>query len=148
MNCQFWNYFTFWMGNYNFRCMPTASTKCVNFEWRSKGRVSKVRAHYPIKQQPSQSCKSFCNKSNFCSCINYYNTAEEKFAYWKKRKKSLYNKNLMIFLGEIQNWEHNFGMNYNLLENLLFTLWIKKKKKKYIYMFYQKDYNVKILMCL
>ena len=30
------------MVNYYFRSMATASKKCVNLEWRSKGRVSKL----------------------------------------------------------------------------------------------------------
>ena len=42
MNHQFWNCFSFWMVNYYFRSMPTASTKFVNLEWRSKGMMSKL----------------------------------------------------------------------------------------------------------
>ena len=40
MGCQFWNCFSFWMGVYYFRRMPTASTKCINLERRSLGRMS------------------------------------------------------------------------------------------------------------
>ena len=48
MNWQYWNYFSFRKMIRYFHSMPTASTKCVNLEWRSWGRVSEVRAHYPI----------------------------------------------------------------------------------------------------
>ena len=36
-------------GDIFFRSMPTVFTKCVNLKFRSLGRVSEVRAHYPSR---------------------------------------------------------------------------------------------------
>ena len=110
MNCQFRKCFSFLMVIYYFRSMPTASTKCVNLEWRSWDRVSEARAHYPSQQTFSISFLFFY--CSFIFPIQFYLFIYRSCEFCK-RKVFLFCQLLTLY--NVKYWFHKIvGVSYIL----------------------------------